>query len=158
MSYKRNGWKQPLEALLSQGSATLIGERFAQGIAENYPDNSAQYSAGLWHFDLPSQLLWSTSRPFSQRPKEYRAPTWSWASIDSVHYRENCHSVIEVLGDQVTLKNQTLLYGEVTFGLLALAGRVKQEHTERVEVLSLYWHFVDVVWVVVFIVVYIVGK
>ena len=54
----------------------------------------------------------------------------------------------------------------VTAGLLALAmvslftllGHVKQEHAERVEVLSMYWHFVDVVWVVVFIVVYIVGR
>jgi len=42
--------------------------------------------------------------------------------------------------------------------ILALAGAVKQEHTQRVDVLSLYWHFVDVVWVVVFTVVYIVGK
>ncbi len=42
--------------------------------------------------------------------------------------------------------------------ILALAGEVKQEHAQRVDVLSLYWHFVDVVWVVVFTVVYIVGK
>jgi len=54
----------------------------------------------------------------------------------------------------------------VTAGLLALAtvsiftllGYVRQEHAERAEVLSLYWHFVDVVWVVVFLVVYIVGR
>ena len=42
--------------------------------------------------------------------------------------------------------------------ILALAGRVTEEHAERVEVLSLYWHFVDAVWVVVFTVVYIVGR
>jgi len=42
--------------------------------------------------------------------------------------------------------------------LLALAGRVKQEHAERCEVFSLYWHFVDAVWVVVFTVVYLVGR
>jgi cytochrome c oxidase subunit 3 len=41
---------------------------------------------------------------------------------------------------------------------LALAGRVKQGHSRHVDVLSLYWHFVDVVWVVVFTVVYIVGR
>jgi len=41
---------------------------------------------------------------------------------------------------------------------LALLGHVRQEHAERAEVLSLYWHFVDVVWVVVFIVVYVVGR
>jgi cytochrome c oxidase subunit 3/cytochrome o ubiquinol oxidase subunit 3 len=42
--------------------------------------------------------------------------------------------------------------------ILALVGRVRQEHAQHVDVLSLYWHFVDVVWVVVFTVVYIVGR
>jgi cytochrome c oxidase subunit 3 len=54
----------------------------------------------------------------------------------------------------------------VTVGLLALGtvsllttlGYVREEHAERAEVLSMYWHFVDAVWVVVFIVVYIVGR
>ena len=54
----------------------------------------------------------------------------------------------------------------VTVGLLALAavsifatvGDIRQEHAERAEVLSMYWHFVDAVWVVVFIVVYAVGR
>ena len=40
----------------------------------------------------------------------------------------------------------------------SLTGRVKQEHAYRVDVLSLYWHFVDAVWVVVFTVVYILGR
>jgi cytochrome c oxidase subunit 3/cytochrome o ubiquinol oxidase subunit 3 len=39
-----------------------------------------------------------------------------------------------------------------------LAGRVRATHAGRVEVLSLYWHFVDAVWVVVFLVVYGVGR
>src|ERR1700745_2492121 len=54
----------------------------------------------------------------------------------------------------------------VTAGLLmllivamfALAGRVGVQQSRRVEVLSMYWHFVDAVWVVVFIVVYVVGR
>jgi cytochrome c oxidase subunit 3 len=40
----------------------------------------------------------------------------------------------------------------------ALLGDVKQQHAYRVDVLSLYWHFVDVVWVMVFTVVYIIGR
>jgi cytochrome c oxidase subunit 3/cytochrome o ubiquinol oxidase subunit 3 len=40
----------------------------------------------------------------------------------------------------------------------AFAGRVKKEHSERAEVLALYWHFVDAVWVVVFTVVYLIGR
>jgi cytochrome c oxidase subunit III len=41
---------------------------------------------------------------------------------------------------------------------LLLTGRVEEKHAERLEVLSLYWHFVDGVWVVVFLVVYVLGK
>jgi cytochrome c oxidase subunit 3/cytochrome o ubiquinol oxidase subunit 3 len=42
--------------------------------------------------------------------------------------------------------------------LFGLAGRVGPEHSARVDVLSLYWHFVDAVWVVVFTVVYVLGR
>lgn len=41
---------------------------------------------------------------------------------------------------------------------LALRGLVKEEHAEKFEVLSLYWHFVDAVWIVVFTVVYVIGR
>lgn len=41
---------------------------------------------------------------------------------------------------------------------LSLAARVKQQHADRVDVFSLYWHFVDAVWLVVFTVVYVVGR
>ena len=42
--------------------------------------------------------------------------------------------------------------------LLGVAGRIGVAQSARVDVLSLYWHFVDVVWVVVFTVVYVVGR
>ena len=42
--------------------------------------------------------------------------------------------------------------------LFALAQRVKEQHAERIAVLAMYWHFVDAVWVVVFSVVYIIGR
>jgi len=48
-----------------------------------------------------------------------------------------------------------MLFLVAIFGLL---GRVRVEQAHRVEVLSMYWHFVDVVWIVVFTVVYIVGR
>ena len=54
----------------------------------------------------------------------------------------------------------------VTIGLIllsivlffGLAGRVGPEQSARVDVLSMYWHFVDAVWIVVFTVVYILGR
>jgi cytochrome c oxidase subunit 3/cytochrome o ubiquinol oxidase subunit 3 len=42
--------------------------------------------------------------------------------------------------------------------VLALRGLVEASHAGRAETLSLYWHFVDGVWVVVFLVVYVVGR
>jgi len=42
--------------------------------------------------------------------------------------------------------------------IFALAGRVRAEQSRRVEVLAMYWHFVDAVWVVVFTVVYVLGR
>jgi cytochrome c oxidase subunit 3 len=49
-----------------------------------------------------------------------------------------------------------LLLGAVA--AFAALGRVGREQAEHVDVLSLYWHFVDAVWVVVFTVVYVVGR
>ena len=54
----------------------------------------------------------------------------------------------------------------VTAGLVMLltvlicgfAGRVGQDQSGRIGILSMYWHFVDAVWVVVFTVVYILGR
>ena len=54
----------------------------------------------------------------------------------------------------------------VTIGLIGigtglistLAGKVKPDHSKRFDVFSLYWHFVDALWVVVFTVVYVIGR
>jgi len=42
--------------------------------------------------------------------------------------------------------------------VFGLAGWVGMDQMRRVEVLSMYWHFVDAVWVVVFTVVYVLGR
>ncbi len=60
---------------------SALARRFQKGNLES------EYLAGLWKQDLAIQLLWSTarlqlkSRP-TTRQTEYRAPTWSWASVD----------------------------------------------------------------------------
>jgi len=51
--------------------------------------------------------------------------------------------------------------GLVMLGVVAvfgLAGRIGMKQAGHIEVLSMYWHFVDVVWVVVFTVVYVLGR
>jgi hypothetical protein len=49
----------------------------------------ATYLSGVWREGLPRQLLWCIEYPTQvdnsfqhTRPLEYRAPSWSWASID----------------------------------------------------------------------------
>jgi cytochrome c oxidase subunit 3/cytochrome o ubiquinol oxidase subunit 3 len=50
------------------------------------------------------------------------------------------------------------LFALSTVMAFTILGAVKQEHAERIDVLSLYWHFVDAVWVVVFTLVYLIGR
>jgi cytochrome c oxidase subunit 3 len=50
------------------------------------------------------------------------------------------------------------LAGLALGSILALCGYVRPVHAARSDVFSLYWHFVDVVWVVVFLVVYVAGR
>ena len=46
----------------------------------------------------------------------------------------------------------------LSVAMLALVGRVGIKQSNQIEVLSMYWHFVDAVWVVVFTVVYVLGR
>ncbi len=41
------------------------------------------------------------------------------------------------------------------FGM-SLDGRLPPERAEVVELIGLYWHFVDIVWIVIFTVVYLI--
>jgi cytochrome c oxidase subunit 3 len=61
----------------------------------------------------------------------------------------------------VGLHASHVIAGLIMMGIVlafALSGRVGRPHSARVEVLGLYWHFVDAVWVVVFTVVYVIGR
>ncbi|KAF9557797.1 HET-domain-containing protein [Agrocybe pediades] len=53
-------------------------------IAEVYQSiTKDEYLAGLWKSELLDGLLWEPCMHGGERPKEYRAPTWSWTSIDT---------------------------------------------------------------------------
>ena len=44
----------------------------------------------------------------------------------------------------------------ITLGVMALKGRIGPERTLNVEIAGLYWHFVDVIWIVIFPLVYLI--
>jgi cytochrome c oxidase subunit 3 len=61
----------------------------------------------------------------------------------------------------VGLHASHVIVGLILLGLvfiLSLRGYVTRAHSEHVEMLSWYWHFVDGIWVIVFTVVYIIGR
>jgi cytochrome c oxidase subunit 3 len=61
----------------------------------------------------------------------------------------------------VGLHASHVIFGLAMLGLccaLAWSGALRPAHAERVEMVSWYWHFVDAVWIVVFTVVYVIGR
>jgi hypothetical protein len=76
-------------AKLTKTSDRLVA---LQGLATQVEQLTGQrYCAGFWINDnLPTSLLWTAAAPPFLRPREYRAPSWSWASIDgSVNFNYN---------------------------------------------------------------------
>lgn len=59
-----------------------------------------RYLAGLWEGNLPSNLLWHihVAGGRSCRPENYRAPSWSWASIEIEEASVTPLSNIDVTG------------------------------------------------------------
>ncbi|KAK3988770.1 HET domain-containing protein [Cladorrhinum sp. PSN332] len=72
----------------SERKLTVAADKFpaVSGLAKSFADalgGTDAYLAGLWKFDLVRQLLWETAHD-SCKPKEWRAPTWSWAAWDGL--------------------------------------------------------------------------
>jgi hypothetical protein len=85
------------------------------------------YVAGLWKPVLSRQLWWQTGDNCT-RPAEWRAPSWSWASIDSLVYAETPgepnieatrRTVFDILGINVTLATSDP-FGPVLYDVLQL--------------------------------------
>ncbi|EON62855.1 hypothetical protein W97_02080 [Coniosporium apollinis CBS 100218] len=99
------------------------------GLATAMQRSLGTYLAGIWECSLPDGLLWTTVHPSRSRPSQYRAPSWSWASVEGlVHYYSTyAHELywgywVFILNAQVTAygANGT---GQVTAGSLRIQGR-----------------------------------
>ena len=126
------------------------------GIAELYHIKTGdQYCAGLWRSHLAEELLWKvfhpratfssmiaeshdpdgTSRPtitIYPRPK-YRAPTWSWASVDgtAANHRALTRApfvadVFGIIDCVIVPEKPTNLFTSVKSAVLTLQGRMKR--------------------------------
>lgn len=100
------------------------------------------YVAGLWRNGLEKQLGWYRVGSLERRPVAYRAPTWSWASVNGESDFGSSHSsdgslirVHDVVVQNVTDED---IYGQVLSGtlslsceLLLLVDIVSPEHKSR---------------------------
>src|SRR3569833_2176974 len=85
----------------------------------------AEYLAGLWRDNLLHDMLWyADTRDWLCRPDVWRAPTWSWASVEApvvyAHFSDDAMPVAVVHGCQATPAPEHNAFGEITAGTLEL--------------------------------------
>lgn len=88
---------------------------------------SADYIAGIWLQDLKRSLNWKLQDDVTTCPPTYRAPSFSWASIDSPVLipttTDTLPDIISVMSWDVEPKRQDLL-GEIKHASLTVSGFV----------------------------------
>jgi Heterokaryon incompatibility protein (HET) len=92
------------------------------------------YCAGLWRSKLQSSLAWQVLRPrATKRPPRYRAPSWSWMSLDAeVDWKivlGALETVIVNFTKIVDCRVEPVLpaapFSELSGGILEIRGRVR---------------------------------
>ncbi|KAF5578859.1 heterokaryon incompatibility protein [Fusarium pseudocircinatum] len=132
-----NSWEEDWEqvvCLYSQRKLTMKTDKLPAiaGIAEYFSNIAAdasidnRYLAGLWQNNIISGLCWQIDlRKGSQRRGgQYRAPTWSWASLDAaVWFRSVKHPLAVFQDAHVALDSDKSPFGKVTGGWILLRAR-----------------------------------
>lgn len=138
-------WSRILENFCSR-DLTNTGDKLhaIAALARRYQASAMtndRYLAGLWESSLRADLLWyhhpnwfgfpKTFSSGNKRPSEYRAPTWSWASMDasitfpSQNFPERYGWLTEA-SCEVELSDPNNRFGAVTSGWLTLRGPLVQ--------------------------------
>ena len=100
---------------------------FAGVVEEIHSFTADEYFAGFWREALERQLLWERESPATWKPTGYRAPSWSWLSVNgAVHFKwqysnDKYEAVYQVL-DVVVHNSAEGLYGPVAYGCLRCRG------------------------------------
>ncbi|KAK3168624.1 hypothetical protein OEA41_005072 [Lepraria neglecta] len=104
------------------------------GIAEQFHQAMSDiYCAGLWEAYLLRGLVWQMEDPQNSRPSKYRAPTWSWASVDgevfwtnSPRVKSNIAKKTEVIDCEVLEVNSIASFSRVKDGTLKISAVTKE--------------------------------
>jgi Heterokaryon incompatibility protein (HET) len=127
--HQRHGNWHQLVRMYCRGRLTYSSDKLLAigGLARQYMTRNrlreTNYLCGLWKTQMPQGLLWRVEG--GRRPTKYRAPTWTWASIEGeVVYpeagqssKETCLEIIEV-----DVKYKADAFGQVERGKLKVRG------------------------------------
>ncbi|OJJ41824.1 hypothetical protein ASPWEDRAFT_179513 [Aspergillus wentii DTO 134E9] len=130
-------WNRLLERYTTYGITYGTDKIIAlSGIATDFSQRKMphdRYLAGFWESQVPDALLWRSIGEVNLPPEEYRAPSWSWASVDNAvsvreterdagyfycELAEKWHAAVETIDNNKT--------GQVTGGELLLFGIVSE--------------------------------
>jgi hypothetical protein len=123
-------WQEVVK-LYTKTSLTFSRDKLPalSGLAKQWLSNHPHdvYLAGLWRSTLPEDLLWYSRTPLRSRTRPWRAPSWSWVSIDTtVTYFEDLTSfhdpMVKIIDAHCTPSGADPT-GTVAFGHLLLRGK-----------------------------------
>lgn len=87
----------------------------------------ARYCAGIWACEMPFGLLWQTMGDASACRAEYKAPSWSWASVDvgvTATDEDGLLPVVTFLDVAIILADQGNAVGQITGGHILIQGKL----------------------------------
>ncbi|KAK0631308.1 heterokaryon incompatibility protein-domain-containing protein [Immersiella caudata] len=136
-------WFRATEVYTSR-ELTVPGDKLPAlaAIAEEYRlvqgPQAGTYLGGLWKEDFLLQCLWTVTAAAREvrRPAEYRAPSWSWASVDGSvgwvdatqfsHQRMDYEVTARLAAVGTTLYSEQEDLGRVTGGFARISARMRQ--------------------------------
>jgi cytochrome c oxidase subunit 3/cytochrome o ubiquinol oxidase subunit 3 len=132
-------------------SICLLSSSLTIWLAEHAIERGKIKNFGLWWaltFVLGAVFLWGTGVEWDKLIYQ------DGLTISTNLFGTTFYSLVGLHASHVIIGLTALLIVLV----FTITGHVAKEHAERIQVLALYWHFVDAVWIVVFTVVYIIGR
>jgi cytochrome c oxidase subunit 3 len=132
-------------------SACLLSSSFFIWLAEHAIEHARMAAFRLW---WAVTILLGLTFLYGTAAEWYKLIVHDHLTISTNLFGTTYYSLVGLHATHVVVG---LLMMLITLSF-ALTRHLRPEHAYRVKVLALYWHFVDAVWVVVFTVVYGLGR
>jgi len=132
-------------------SICLLSSSFTVHMAESALHKGVQGATSLW---LAATVLLGTIFLAATGQEWYHLIVYDHLTIRTNLFGTTFYSLVGLHASHVVIG---LIMLSMALGF-SIGGQMTSKHYPRLQVLSLYWHFVDAVWVVVFTVVYVLGR